>query len=315
MPKVSVIIPAYNSDQFIRETIDSVCAQTMSDIELLVVDDGSTDDTGRVVESFGDERIKYFYKDNSGTPATRNYGLARAQGEYVAFLDHDDLWPDNFLEVMVGRLDQNPDFGLAYSSLTVRFSDGRVIKSYKASKGKSGWLMVDMFKRGMVWTSASLIRWSILEGFGYDEALRESYEDGDFFLRLSAKTQYLYVSEVEAIRREHSGNLSKQIGVQPTRIFVLERFYYELGGNKFVPFVTARKRLSHACRKVGLVNIQKGRRKAALRYLVKAFRYWPFDMRLYGALIRSFMLDKSCDSDPEWQMPDILAEPLYCTRN
>lgn len=288
-PKVSVIIPAYNSGKFICETIDSVCAQTMSDIELLVVDDGSTDDTRCVVESFGDQRVKYLHKNNDGTPAARNYGLARACGEYVAFLDHDDLWPENFLEVMVGRLEQNPDFGLAYSLLTVNYSDGRVVKSYKAAQPKSGWLVVDMFKRGFVWTSASVMRISAIDGLTYDEELRESYEDGDFFLKLSAKTQFLYVDEVEGIRIQHSTNLSTKIGVQPTRILVLERFYYELGGNKLVPFVIARKRLSHACRKVGLVNMQDGRRKAALIYFTKAIRYWPFDIRLYFDLVKSLI--------------------------
>ena len=311
MPKVSVIIPTYNLCDLLRSTIDSVLAQTLEELELIVVDDGSTDGTRDVVQSIEDRRVKYLHKDNGGTPAARNYGLARAEGEFVAFLDHDDLWPSNYLEVMIGELEKKPEFGLGYSFFTIRYSDGREIISYKAGEAKSGWLTLEMFKNGFVLTSASVIRRSVLEGLGYDETLRQSYEDGDFLLRLSMRTPFLYVSGVEAIRRDHGENLSVKVGTLPIRILVLERFYYRLGGKKFIPFITGRKRLSHTCRKVARSCLHDGKRTAAVYLYRIAIKYWPFDVRLYGALVRSFMLDKSCDSDPQWQMPEMLPEPLF----
>ena len=212
MPKVSVIIPTYNWSDVVVESISSVLAQTERDLELILVDDGSTDDTAAVVKSIDDKRIKYFHKTNGGPAAARNHGLAKADGEYVAFLDHDDLWPDNFLQVMLKALEAHPNMGVAYSPITMRCEDGHEIKSYKLKQGRSGWLSKDLFRSGFVWTSASVIRRSALEGFGYDEELRQSYEDGDFFLRLSLRTQFLFVPDVQAVKREDGDNFSVRLG-------------------------------------------------------------------------------------------------------
>ncbi|MCK5000975.1 MAG: glycosyltransferase family 2 protein, partial [Anaerohalosphaera sp.] len=108
MPKVSVIIPTYNLSGTLVSTIKSVLDQTMGDLQVLVVDDGSSDGTQQAVEAIDDRRVRYFFKENGGVSSARNYGLARAEGQYIAFLDHDDLWPADFLEVMVGRLEEKP---------------------------------------------------------------------------------------------------------------------------------------------------------------------------------------------------------------
>ena len=244
MPKVSVIVPTYNLSGLLKDTIDTVLAQTQDDLEIIVVDDGSTDGTRAVVNSIGDSQIRYFYKENGGASSARNFGLARSRGRYIAFLDHDDLWPADYLRTMITSLEAEPEFGIAYSPITVLQSDGRKIQSYKTPKGKSGKLTVELFKRGFVWTSAAIIRRSVLEGFWFDESLKASYEDSDFFLRLSAKTKFLFVQDVEAIRREHTCNLSEDMGVQPTRILVLERFYYRLGGDKVIPRTIAKRKIS-----------------------------------------------------------------------
>jgi len=306
MPKVSVIVPTYNLSSMLKDTIDSVLAQTEDDLEVIVVDDGSTDDTRAVVNGIGDSRIKYLYKENGGTSSARNFGLARSLGRYIAFLDHDDLWPADYLKTMINAIDTEPAFGVAYSPITVLHSNGRKIKSYKAPKGKSGKLTIDLFKRGFVWTSAAVIRRSVLEGFGFDESLMTSYEDGDFFLRLSTRTKYLFVKDVEAIRREHTCNLSEDVGIQPTRILVLERFYYRLGGDKVIPRTIAKRKISHACRKVEEAKRLEGSRYAALCLYKRAIRYWPFDLRLYLGLASSLLLSKKSDASANWQMPEAL---------
>ncbi len=302
-PKVSICIPTYNCSDVVRETIDSVLSQTLSDLEVIVVDDGSTDDTQAVVEGIEDGRVSYYRKENGGVSSARNLGLSKASGEYTAFLDHDDLWPDDFIEVMINRLQKSQNYGLAYCNITLKYADGREIKSYKASEAKSGLLTSDLFKRGFIWTSATLIRTSALKDCRYDESLKESYEDGDFFLRLSKNTQILFVSNVEAIRREHESNLSSAVGTQPTRILVLERFYYRLGGKKLIPAKIARRRLSHACRKVAKDQKSAGHRKAALFLYKRAIRYWPFDFRLCLDLFEALLLDNKKDPEPDWQMP------------
>jgi len=308
MPKVSVIIPTYNLRDLLKDAIYSVLAQTKDDFEIIVVDDGSTDGTGIVVNSIDDSRIRYFYKERGGTSSARNFGLVRSRGQHIAFLDHDDLWPADYLRTMITSLEAEPEFGLAYSPITVLHSDGRRIKSYKAPEGKSGQLTIDLFKRGFIWPSAAVIRRSVLDGFGFDESLRASYEDADFFLRLSVRTKFLFVKDVEAIRREHAGNLSEDVGIQPTRILVLERFYYRLGGHKIIPSTIASRKLSHACRKVAQAKRLEGIRSAALCLYRRAIKYWPLDLRLYLGLARSLLLSKKGDAGTDWQMPEDLQE-------
>ena len=308
MAKVSVIIPTYNRSRLVKDTISSVLAQTAADLEVIVVDDGSTDDTRSVVESLNDERVIYFYKANGGPASARNLGLSKAKGEYVAFLDHDDLWPANFLEVMVSHLEQRKEFGVAYCPIAVTYPDGRQEKSYKATKCKSGWIAPDLFTTGFVWTSAAVIRKLALEDFWYDELLRRSYEDADFFLRLSTRTQFLFVTQVEAIRRNYAGNFSTEVGIQPTRILVLERFYFHLGGNRLVAARIAKRKLSHACRKVAEARRLEKCRCAAITLYRRAIRYWPLDIRLYLGLGQALLLSKRNDKMPAWRMPEPLAD-------
>jgi len=91
MPKISVIIPAYNAEKTIRETIESVCKQTFSDFELIIINDGSKDKTLEIAQSIKDKRIKVFCYENRGLSTARNRGISKANGEYIAFLDADDL--------------------------------------------------------------------------------------------------------------------------------------------------------------------------------------------------------------------------------
>jgi glycosyltransferase involved in cell wall biosynthesis len=124
MAKVSVIIPTYNRAGIIDKTLFSVIRQTISDIEIIAVDDGSTDNTCEVVKKIGDSRIKYFYKENGGVSSARNLGLTKAGGEYIAFLDSDDLWQENYLECMISALENHTDYGAAYSPFRNKLLDG-----------------------------------------------------------------------------------------------------------------------------------------------------------------------------------------------
>ncbi len=306
--KVSVIIPTYNGSGVVKGTISSVLAQTWPDVEVIVVDDGSTDDTRAVVENLRNGRVSYFYKTNGGPASARNFGLSKVEGDYVAFLDHDDSWPRNYIEAMVHRLENNAEYGAAYSPLTVVYPDGRKVKSYKKPQGKSGRLTLDLFKHGFIWTSATVIRRSVLNHFYFDESLRRSYEDGDYFLRLSTRCPFLFVGEVEAIRTEHNENFSAKVGIQPTRILVLERFYYKLGGDRQIPAGIARRRLSHACRTVAEACRREAKRSAAISLYRRAIRYWPVDARLYFGLGKAVLLKERNDANPNWRIPEPLPD-------
>ena len=107
---VSVIIPVYNCERFLAEAIESALAQTYRPLEIIVVDDGSTDQSADIARSY--EEVRYIYQSNQGLAVTRNRGLAIAQGEFISFLDSDDLWLPNKLAVQVEHLIEHPDFGL-----------------------------------------------------------------------------------------------------------------------------------------------------------------------------------------------------------
>jgi glycosyltransferase involved in cell wall biosynthesis len=123
MPKVSVIIPTHNQAHYLTECIQSVLDQTFQDFELIVVDDGSTDNTREVVDRFQDARIRYIYQENRGVSAARNNGIGKAIGEYIALLDSDDTWLTRKLEFCIGLLDSRPDVALVCTDMYLFDSD------------------------------------------------------------------------------------------------------------------------------------------------------------------------------------------------
>lgn len=121
-PVISVIIPTYNYGRFLRECLDSVFVQTFRDIEVIVIDDGSTDDTPAILESVSEPRLKHFRILNSGSPCARNVGLRHAHGEFVAFIDADDRWRPRKLETQLALLRAEPSVGVVFSDF-VRFTE------------------------------------------------------------------------------------------------------------------------------------------------------------------------------------------------
>jgi len=122
---VSVVIPAYNSERFVDEAIESVLRQSHQRIEVIVVDDGSTDGTAARVRAYGD-RVRYFHQANAGAGTARNRGLALATGDYIAFLDDDDVWQPEKLEVQLEIAARNPESGLVACD-GVRFSEASIV--------------------------------------------------------------------------------------------------------------------------------------------------------------------------------------------
>jgi len=314
MPKTSVIIPTYNRSGMVKEAISSVLDQTEPNFEIIVVDDGSTDDTRIVVESLADKRVSYFYKTNAGPASARNFGLSKAMGEYVAFLDSDDLWPTNYLDVMVANLGNNQDFGVAYSPITIGYPDGSRIKSYKRPEGKSGCITLDLFKSSFIWIFAAVFRSSVWKEFYFDEQLNKTAEDSDVFLRVSMRTQFLFVPQVETFHRISADSISAEEGVNCARLLSLERFYLKLGGDKIVPVKIARRRLSHASRAVAEDRKKKGEKTAALALYKHSICYWPYDLRLYIGFLKSLCSDGRRDPKPDWKMPAPLGDPIRTNR-
>lgn len=311
MPKLSVIIPTYNTSKWLKQSINSVLSQTFYDYELIVVDDGSTDNTSSTVQRFNDERIKYFYKSNGGVASARNLGLEKGTGEYVAFLDSDDLWPESYLEVVVSALDEAGDYGLAYTAMTVNYPNGTVTKHFRAGDCLSGRVTLALFNKQFIWAQASVFRKNLLDNFKWDELLKTG-SDYDAFLRLSLLTKFLFVPDIEVIRRVRRDSLGMHgfsSKVECNKIRVQERFYYRLGGKDCIPKKEAFRRIARTLMQTARCYYSRRARKASIYLFNKALLYNPFDLRIMTGLIKSLMLRRKDDTMPDWQMPKPLGAP------
>ena len=123
--RVSVVVPCYNGERYIAQTLEAILSQTHEDIEVIVVDDGSTDATSEIVQGLADERISYLWKENSGVSKARNLGLSKADGGFVAFGDSDDLLPSDFLQLRIDFLDSHPGFQGCCGAVTLIDEDGK----------------------------------------------------------------------------------------------------------------------------------------------------------------------------------------------
>ena len=195
-PRVSVIIPAFNAAGCVHRAVDSVLGQCFQDFELLVVDDGSTDDTRVVLAEYGD-RIRLLAKVNGGPAAARNHGLQHACGEYVAFLDADDYWKTEKLQRQVELLDTRPEVGFCSTATQVVNSAGQPVGDWPC-RPDAGPLPDILFLHGTVIsgsTSGVLARRHLITAIGgFDPALR-GFEDPDLWIRLAARTEYACIPE------------------------------------------------------------------------------------------------------------------------
>jgi glycosyltransferase involved in cell wall biosynthesis len=291
----------------VGQAVESVLGQTVTDFELVIVNDGSTDNTREVIKKFVDKRIKYFYKDNGGAASARNFGTKNSSGDFVAFLDDDDLWPPDYLAVMLGALVNSDDYGVAYCAPTQVYPDGRKEKSFRARNCLSGWVTRELFNKSFLWCQGAVFRTSALSGFKWDESLK-TCSDTDGFLRISRKTKFLFVKEVETIRRVRKDSISGHSfskNVDCNKIRVLERFYRQYG-SEFISEREARRCLGRVCRAFAKRHRSLEMRKAAICLFRRALSYDPYSIKAYRGLAMALLSDKNRDKAPEWEFPEPL---------
>ena len=211
LPKVSVIIPTYNASKFIAETIKSVLAQTYRDSEVIVVDDGSTDNTAEIVRSFGNQ-VRYIYKKNGGPGSARNVGVKNANGEYLTFLDHDDLWLPEKLELQTQVLDSQPEIQMVYAEAYLGV-DEPTKTCFRFGKAYSGRIFDKLFVGNFIPNLTALVRRECLEKLGpFDETGRMlTTDDYHMWLRLSAQFPVYCIDKPLARFRLHASNLSRNV--------------------------------------------------------------------------------------------------------
>jgi glycosyltransferase involved in cell wall biosynthesis len=211
---VSVIIPAYNQSCYLSDSIQSVLNQTYRNFEIIVVDDGSTDDTAAVAKSFGCDCVHYIYQDNKGLSSARNTGIRHSKGEYLTYLDSDDQFLPEKLEILVNVLEDNPNIGFAAGQAIPIDEQGNLIGETFAvplPDDSSQLLLGNPLHVGSV-----LLHYSWQEKVGFfDEELR-SYEDWDMWLRLArAGCPMIWVARPVSLYRFHRHQMTRQ-GTQMT---------------------------------------------------------------------------------------------------
>jgi glycosyltransferase involved in cell wall biosynthesis len=209
MPKVTVVIPAYNAMQFLPKTVESVLAQTFSDWELLIVNDGSSDNIVQWATHITDDRVKLISQKNQGVSAARNTGIMQSSGEYLAFLDADDLWKPTKLEKQVRRFEEYPAAGLVYTWTTLVDALGKPIKRAIASQLEGNvWeqiLVANMIGNG----SSAMIRRSCFETVGMFDPKLSSAADRDMWIRIASCYPFAVVKEPLTLWRQHTNSMSK----------------------------------------------------------------------------------------------------------
>ena len=189
MEKVSVIIPTYNRADVLADSVRSVLQQSYANFELLIVDDGSTDNTDTMIESVSDERIRYLkMSENKGVAAARNEGLRHARYDYIAFQDSDDYWMPDKLEKQMAFLTQRPEAALLYCPL---FVPGANIPLSE----KQGKIYPYMLKRNTIGTPSVLLRRKCLESAGFFNESLTCLEDWEFFLRIARDHEIAFQEE------------------------------------------------------------------------------------------------------------------------
>jgi glycosyltransferase involved in cell wall biosynthesis len=220
-PMVSVIMPAFNSEVYIPEAMDSVVKQTYPHWELIVVDDGSMDKTREIVDGYmrGDSRIRYIHQKNSGPAAARNRGIQAAKGKYVAFLDSDDIWYLDKLEKQMDFLASNPGYVVYGGRNYIRKEGNRFVESGQIRLFKNFDTIREnfeyiLFHPNLTITGTVLFEKSLLDKTGYfDESLRVC-EDDHLFIRMAAHSNFHALNEPVDYRRKHDESITGSDGMQ-----------------------------------------------------------------------------------------------------
>ncbi|MEL7450059.1 MAG: glycosyltransferase [Pseudomonadota bacterium] len=241
MPKVSVVMPAYNVARFIEGAIENVLAQSYTDFELLIVNDGSTDDTVARCQQFTDARIRIVNQANRGLAGARNSGIREARGQYLAFLDADDLWHPDKLALHVAHLDSQPAVGVSYSASQFMAEDGTPLAMFQTPKLEDIEASDVLCRNPIGNGSAPVIRREVFEDIAttvdrygapepvfFDPDFRQS-EDIECWVRIAATTEWRFAGLAQPLTlyRINAGGLSASVDRQ---FASWEAFYAKAAG-------------------------------------------------------------------------------------
>ena len=282
-PIVSVIIPTYNRAHLIGRAIKSVLNQTYQDFEIIVVDDGSTDNTGEIIRGFKDKRVKYIkkYKENKGSSVARNIGIKVARGKYIALLDSDDEWLPEKLDKQIKVLQsESPEVGVVYSNLLYIDENGKNMSKFRNPK-KEGYIYEDLLGKNYVGTDSTLlIRKECFNRVGLFDDLLNTQQDWDMWIRIAKYYRFALIKVPLVKYRLHSNQISRNLELKIiTANRILVKYKDEL----------KKRRGVHSKHYFYLGNrfCHMGKTKEGQRYLLKAISLYPFCLRYYICMFGS----------------------------
>ncbi len=270
-PLVTVIIPTYNRDWILKEAIDSVLSQDFENFELIVVDDGSTDNTQDILDGYTRDII-VLRQDNCGVSAARNAGIASASGHFIAFLDSDDLWLPGKLSMQIDFFNSNPD-ALICQTEELWIRNGKRVNPKKRHKKYSGLIFKHSLPLCIVSPSAVMLKKSLLDKTGVFDESFPACEDYDLWLRISCKYPVYLIDTPLIIKRGgHDDQLSKTPKLDKYRIQALKKII-ESGLLSKDQHIDAVKMIEEKCKIYVQGCLKRGRNNESRYYFDLAQRY------------------------------------------
>ena len=271
MALVSICIPTYNRKDYLKETLDSISAQTYKDYEIVIVDDGSTDGTGEMIRQI-DLPVKYYWQENAGDAAARNKLIELTQGRYITFIDSDDLLMPDALKRMMEVISREKEDVVVYGPY-LRIDQNGNIYGRCRRRLHSGYVTKYLFEDIFIHSCGSMFPKRILRGTAFDTSLKVC-SDYALWLRLSLKYRFIALPEPTFKRRRHSANLSRaSFEKRLAELNVLECFYFEKAGKEVVPERNAMRRLSKEAYRVAKYALRDRDWKSARKYVSQSFQY------------------------------------------
>lgn len=302
--RISVVIPCFNSERYVLATLRSVLSQGWSDLEVIVVDDGSSDRSAAfVAETY--PTVKLIRQKNQGVAAARNTGIRHATGDWIAFVDSDDIWLPGKLAAQWRALDKSPDARMIYGAWKVWGSidpepSPELINALTKEAqdgdrwvGPSGWIYTSLLEDCVVWTSTVLAHRSLFDEIGVFDSSMPIGEDYDLWLRASRVTQIIRVSKPLALYRMHNASITRRAPVENYKgrviAHAINRWGYIGPDGKRAIRKYVRRGLARSWSDFGSANLICSEHDAARSAALKAISLSPFEATAWVVLAKSLV--------------------------
>lgn len=291
--KISVIIPTFNREKLVVDAINSLKNQTYKNLEIIVVDDCSTDNTRVQVEKIIDPRIVYIRHDkNNGAPKARNTGIQKASGEFIAFLDSDDQWLPAKLEKQMAVFKKNQKAAVVYTG--VKNTSGTILRSETIPQFR-GNILTELLKSNCVGTTSTVVirKTCLLEAGGFDPKL-PSCQDWDLWIKLAQITEFDFVEEALVLFNEHDGDriTTNFNSVVTGHLAFYEKYYSLIKSLNKKDLHLSHVNIARILIRTGIMDQNRVTIKKGRDFLHSALRAYPFSIKIYGMYLGTYLNKK-----------------------